>query len=245
MEGSDTIHILIVEDDPKIRVLLRRCFEQEGYRVSEAEHSRDIKKLLESENIHLITLDLNLGREDGLSIAREIRTSSSVPIIMVTGKADMVDRVVGLEIGADDYISKPFHIRELLARVRSVIRRSQIAKKDSDESQIGNCDNRYRFGDWFVDLDRLELRDANNELQELTSGEFQLLEIFIRNAKRVLSRERLMDFLKGHEYNSYDRSIDNQIARLRKKIELDPKKPKHIKTIRGAGYSFVSDIKRI
>lgn len=245
MVGSDTTHILVVDDDPKIRLLLRRCFEQEGYIVSEAEHSRDTKEILESETIHLITLDLNLGREDGLSIAREIRANSNVPIIMLTGKGDMVDRVVGLEIGADDYITKPFHVREVLARVRSVIRRSQIAKNNSDENQIGSNTNRFSFSGWVVDFDQLELRNANNELQELTSGEVQLLEIFIKNANRVLSRDQLMDHLKGHEYNSYDRSIDNQIARLRKKIEEDPKKPKHIKTIRGAGYSFVSDIKPI
>ena len=245
MSNSDPIHILVVEDDPKIRLLLRKCFELEGFIVSEAEQGETVLQLLEQENIHLITLDLNLGREDGLSIARDIRAISEVPIIMLTGKGDMVDRVVGLEIGADDYIAKPFHVREVLARVRSVLRRSNKSQIDSNNVAPNDENIRCKFDNWIFDLEAMELRhEGDDQGQKLTSGEIRLLEVFVRNANRVLTRDQLMDQLQGHEYNAYDRSIDNQIARLRKKIETDPKNPKLIRTLRGVGYKFVADLEK-
>ncbi len=208
--------------------------------MSEAENGSDVHDQ-SLENVSLITLDLSLGDDDGLDIAREIRTRSNIPIIMVTGKGDTIDRVVGLELGADDYISKPFHVREVLARVRSVIRRSGSAEKSwpAAANASGDC---YRFENWVADFSKLELRSSEGELCDLTSGDFRLLSVLLANPNRVLSRDRLMDFLKGNEWAPMDRSIDNAIARLRKKIERDPKKPDLIKTVRGEGYKFTGTV---
>ena len=235
------MHILIVDDDPKVRLLLRRCFEPEGFDVSEAATGEEAHACLESGGVNLVTLDLGLGSEDGLNVAREVRAQSDVPIIMVTGKGDMIDRVVGLEVGADDYISKPFHVREVLARVRSVLRRYGHAET-SKEPPGNEGAQPLCFNGWVVDFTKLELKSKSGEPCELTTGEFKLLEVFLNNPKRVLSRDRLMDLLKGHDWAPTDRSIDNQVARLRKKIERDPKHPTLIKTVRGMGYSFTGDV---
>lgn len=244
MNRSDgNAHILIVDDDPKIRRLLRRCFEPEGYSVSEAENRDDVIFHLSKHEFDLITLDLNLGSDDGLAVARDIRERSNVPIIMVTGKGDMVDRVVGLEVGADDYIAKPFHIREVLARVRSVLRRSQATSK-AHKASDNQAAERYKFDGWVADFTRLELQNPDGSPCDLTTSELQLLEIFVRRPNRVLTRDQLMDLLKGHDWNANDRSIDNQIARLRKKIEADPKNPKYLKTVRGLGYNFTAEVNR-
>ena len=235
--------ILIVDDDAKVRLLLRRCFEQDGYGVSEAENEAETLHYLSAGGIDLITLDLALGAEDGLNVAREIRARSSIPIVMVTGKGDTIDRVVGLELGADDYISKPFHVREVLARIRSVLRRTDALPENIGGSALQDTADNHTFGEWTVDFSKLELRSQAGEDRELTTSEFKLLEVLVKNAKRVLTRDQIMDHLKGHDWSPLDRSIDNQIARLRRKIEDDPKHPKFIKTVRGAGYSFAADVK--
>lgn len=232
---EDAAHILIVDDDPKVRRMLRRCLEGEGYAVSEAEDGETVAAQLRS-TIDLITLDLNLGGSDGLTIARQIRRSSDVPIIMITGKSDMIDRIVGLEIGADDYIAKPFHLREVLARVRSVLRRSKGAASSAPESG-----SRLTFDGHVIDFDRRTLTDPDARPVALTSGEFDLLALFARHPHRVLTRDQIMDLLHGHDWMPTDRSIDNQIARLRKKIEPDPRAPRLLKTVRNAGYSFVPE----
>ncbi|PIW26827.1 MAG: DNA-binding response regulator [Rhodospirillales bacterium CG15_BIG_FIL_POST_REV_8_21_14_020_66_15] len=233
-------HILIVDDDPQVRKLLRRCFEPEGFRVSEAATGEEVlgKSL---DDVALVTLDLNLNGEDGLDVAREIRARSDVPIVMVTGKGDTIDRVVGLELGADDYIAKPFHVREVLARVKSVIRRTAALRTETKPAESGG-QARFAFDRWIVDFDRMELRRDSGELCDLTSGEMRLLEVFVTRPNRVLSRDQLMDLLKGHDWAPSDRSIDNQIARLRKKIEADPNNPDLIKTVRGAGYKFTGTV---
>lgn len=236
-------HILVVDDDPKIRRLLKRCFEDEGWRVSEAESGSDVRKH-DLESIDLVTLDLSLGDENGLEIARDIRSRSDTPIIMVTGRGETIDRVVGLEIGADDYIAKPFHIREVLARARSVIRRTTGARKAPPAAGEAISD-RYQFQGWEADFAKLELRAQNGEPCDLTTGELKLLEVFVKHANRVLSRDQIMDLVKGYDWSPFDRSIDNQIVRLRKKIEPDPANPSLIKTVRGAGYKFVADVQRI
>ena len=238
------MHILIVEDDPKIRLLLKRCFEQEGYRVSEAETGADVDACMSGGDINLVTLDLGLGSEDGLTIAREIRARSDVPIIMVTGKGDTIDRVVGLELGADDYISKPFHVREVLARVRSVLRRYNRTESSAEPAHDDRSYPVY-FNGWVVDFSKLEMKSVIGEPCDLTTGEFKLLEVFLKHPKRVLSRDQLMDLLKGHDWAPTDRSIDNQVARLRKKIETDPKQPILIKTVRGVGYSFTGNVESL
>jgi len=235
-------HILIVDDDEKIRLLLRRCFEPEGFEVSEASNSEEALSCLANQSIELVTLDLNLGRDDGLILAREIRSRSEVPIVMVTGKGDTIDQVVGLELGADDYITKPFHLREMLARVRAVLRRTS-GKEKSIDAVSNSSDRRYKFDGWVADFDKLELNNPDGQPCNLTPSELSLLEVFVKRANRVLTRDQIMDLLKGNEWSANDRSIDNQIARIRKKIEADPANPVYLKTVRGAGYKFTVDVK--
>lgn len=240
--GAGT-HILVVDDDPKIRRLLRRLFEGEGWRVSEATNGSEVQACLAEGPVNLITLDLTLSGDDGLAIARDVRQRLAVPIIIVSGKGDTIDRVVGLELGADDYIAKPFHVREVLARVRAVLRRSDSAAPlpMAMGAPVGEA---YRFDGWRLDVTKRELRSSGGELVALTTAEFGLLEVFVRHANRVLSRDRIMDLLKGHEWNPYDRTIDNMVARLRRKIETNPDQPLYIKTVRGVGYSFTADVAR-
>lgn len=245
--------ILIVDDDPKIRTLLRNVLEDDGFSVSEAETGAEVIQALETQPISLITLDINLGSENGVDVARQIRRTSQVPIIMVTGKEDVIDRVVGLEVGADDYITKPFHVREVLARIRSVLRRAERGMAASTEAadvpkntkpQIPDsvC---FSFDGMVAVPDQMKLLDRSGVECGLTSGDFKLLDVFLNRPKRVLSRDQLMDLTGGTEWNPMDRAIDNQIARLRKKIERDPADPKLIKTVRGFGYTFACEVKVI
>ena len=223
--------------------MLRRCFEGEGYGVSEAADGDELLQKISETKIDLITLDLTLPGQDGLSLARDIRSKSNIPIIMVTGKSDMIDRVVGLEVGADDYISKPFHLREVLARVRSVLRRSDAADDRQGSAETAQpCAATYRFGIWILDPGKRELRHADGTPHELTTAEFGLLEMFVTNPQKVLSRDRIMDLLRGREWSPLDRAIDTQVARLRKKIETNPEEPNTIKTVRGVGYIFAQDV---
>lgn len=252
MTGS--AHILVVDDDEGVRTLLRDCFELEGYRVSEASSGAEMTTSLEAGTVHLVTLDIGLGGENGLDLARQIRASNNVPIIMITGKGDTIDRVVGLELGADDYITKPFHLREVLARVRAVLRRYENAvpsaqpdsEKEAAVAPAANCDGeRLEFEEWVLDLGRRELTSRAGKRQELTTAEFNMLEMFLRRPSRVMSRDNIMDLLKGHEWSPYDRSIDSLIVRLRRKIEPDPEKPRIIKTVRGVGYVLASEVRRV
>ena len=234
--------ILVVDDDPEIRHLLRTCFEREGYVVSEAWDTVGARTVLERGGVGLVTLDLTLGRDDGLTLAREIRANGDIPIVMVSGKGDPVDRIVGLELGADDYISKPFNLREVLARVRAVLRRHEAS---SPVSTIGDIPHeRFIFGGWILDVTNRGLVDAAGSAHDLTTGEFNLLEMFVRRPHRVLSRDDIMDLLKGHDWSPLDRSIDALVSRLRKKIEADATKPMHIKSVRGIGYMFATDVRR-
>ncbi len=234
--------ILIVEDDAKVRLLLRRCFEGEGYRVSEAGSGAEAVKLLATGSFDLVTLDLNLPDGDGLTVGREIRARSEVPIIMVTGKGDTVDRVVGLELGADDYIAKPFHVREVLARVRAVLRRTGSSAARPAPGAAGR-DEHLTFEGWVLDVAKRELTSPSGESCELTTSEFDLLKAFATHSKRVLSRDQIMDLLHGHDWNPVDSSIDNLVVRLRRKIEAEPESPRLIKTVRGAGYTFAADVR--
>jgi len=235
-------HILVVDDDPQIRKLLTRCFEQEGYKVSEAASRAEVERLLQATAFDLITLDLKLGQDDGLAIAREVRSRGETPIIMVTGKGDMIDRIVGLELGADDYITKPFHLREVLARVRTVLRRSLAATGGAAASSDAN-DETVAFGNWVFDISNRELQTRDGARVDLTTSEFEMLRILTQNQGKTLSRDRIMDLLKGQDWFPNDRTIDNQIARLRKKIEADPERPVFIKTVRGVGYTFTAGAK--
>ena len=242
------VTILVVEDDPKIRTLMRNVMEGEGYAVLEAQTSADALDIVATSPVSLITLDIHLGADNGLEFARMIRQTSQVPIIMVTGKGDVIDRVVGLEVGADDYITKPFHVRELVARVRSVLRRARnVGQPDipADGTSLPvrqDGSTEFRFDGLTAIPDQLELVDRDGTDLTLTSGDFKLLAVFLDRPKRALSRDQLMDLAGGLEWNPLDRRIDNQIARLRKKIERNPSDPKLIKTVRGVGYMFACDV---
>lgn len=233
--------ILIVDDDPEIRHLLQAALGREGFTVSEAADAGSARARLKNGGIDLITLDLTLGADDGLAFAREVRSHSDVPIIMVTGKGDAIDRVVGLELGADDYVTKPFNLREVVARVRAVLRRHEPARTHSQSSRPHEC---YRFNGFKLNITSRVLLAASGETRSLTTGEFNLLDLFVRRPQRVLTRDEIMDILKGHDWSPMDRSIDALVVRLRKKIEPDPSAPTHIKTVRGVGYVFATDVRR-
>jgi two-component system, OmpR family, response regulator len=237
--------ILIVDDEEAVRLLLRDCFELEGFLVSEAASGAELTAKLD-ETPDLITLDLSLGGENGLELARQIRVRCNVPIVMITGKGDTIDRVVGLELGADDYITKPFHLREVLARVRAVLRRyegSNAPTKSGTGVDIPLGD-RFAFEGWILDIAKRELKTDAGAVVELTTAEFNMLEMFVNRPARVLSRDNIMDLLKGHDWSPLDRSIDSLLVRVRRKIEPSPDTPRLIKTVRGIGYVFVADVRK-
>jgi len=248
MTAKDGGHILIVDDEPEVRLLLRRCLEREAYSISEAANGDEMFARLDQEDIDLVTLDLALGGEDGLDLARRIRSRRNVPIIMISGKGDTIDRVVGLELGADDYIAKPFHLREVLARVRAVMRRYAVTAPETEPAAAPSPDEkaaqRCRFDGWLLDKSRREVTRADGALCELTTAEFNLLEIFVDRPGRVMSRDNIMDLLKGIGWSPVDRTVDNLVARLRKKLEADPNAPRLIKTVRGIGYVFTPEVGR-
>lgn len=244
---STAATILVVDDEEPIRTLLRECFEADGYRVLEARDGRELVQTLAAEPVDLVTLDLNLSGENGFDLARQVRATHNVPIVMITGKGDTIDRIVGLELGADDYIAKPFHVREVLARVHAVLRRyaSTSPATTALQGAIPTSGPRFGFDHWVLDVDRRELRSAGGEPRELTTAEFNLLVVFLERPSRVLSRDNIMDLLKGHEWSPLDRSIDSLIVRLRRKIEPEPEAPRLIKTVRGVGYAFAVDVRRL
>jgi two-component system, OmpR family, response regulator len=244
MAARDPVEILIVDDEPEIRTLLREYFELEGYRVSEAKDGAELRQHLDQHPVSLITLDVNLPGEDGFVLAREIRAKRNVPIVMITGKQDPIDRVVGLELGADDYITKPFHLREVLARIRAVLRRYQPDDRKAAALAGPSKEASYRFDGFELFPQRRELVTPNGLSIELTTAEFNLLEMFVARPARVMSRDNIMDLLKGHDWSPLDRSIDTLVARLRKKIEREPDHPKLIKTVRGIGYVFAADVQK-
>lgn len=246
MTVSNPRHILVVDDDAEVRTLLRRCFELEGYVVAEAKDGAELRAQMVAQPINLITLDLKLGGEDGLMLAREIRSQRNIPIVMITGKDDPIDRVVGLELGADDYVTKPFHLREVLARVRAVLRRydNSVQAMSAAVPATEVDHSSYVFEGFSLRPDRRELTNSAGQTVELTTAEFNMLQMFVERPSRVLSRDNIMDLLKGHEWSPFDRSIDSLIARLRKKIEADVDKPRLIKTVRGIGYVFAAEVRR-
>jgi DNA-binding response OmpR family regulator len=235
--------ILVVDDDAGVRSLLKDCFALDGYRVLEAADGREMLAQLERERIDLITLDLTLGGDNGFDLARQVRAQRDVPIIMITGKGDAIDRIVGLELGADDYITKPFHLREVLARVHAVLRRYEAVLPDTRTGSALSAGRRLAFDGLVLDVDRRELRTEAGELRELTTAEFNLLLVLLERPARVLSRDAIMDLLKGQEWSPFDRSIDSLVVRLRRKIEPVPDSPRLIKTVRGVGYVMAAEVR--
>jgi two-component system, OmpR family, response regulator len=238
-------HIVVVDDDDGISALLSEFLNSQGYRTTVASTPNDLWATLEKGPVDLITLDLELPGEDGFSIAKKVQKTRDIPIIMVTGKGDVFDRVVGLELGADDYIAKPFHLREVLARIRAVLRRNGAAHNDQKaptSNQPTQNDETKTFAGWTIDLAKRDLSAPDGTPVNLTTGEFNLLSLLVAHPNRVLSREKIMDHLKGDDWTPYDRSIDTQILRLRKKLETEPDGPMLIKTVRGAGYMLAAEV---
>jgi DNA-binding response OmpR family regulator len=237
-------HILVVDDEAAIRTLLRECFELEGFRVSEARDGREADAAIAAQPVDLVALDLNLNGESGFDVARRIRARCNLPIIMITARADVIDRVLGLELGADDYITKPFHLREVTARARAVLRRYESGAA-AGQAAAGTGDVRFAFDRWVLDLARREFKSVSGEVQELTTAEFDMLTMFLRRPGRVLSRDNIMDLLKGQDWSPLDRTIDSLVMRVRKKIELDPATPTLLKTVRGVGYVFAAEVRKL
>ncbi|MDY0242516.1 MAG: response regulator [Rhodospirillaceae bacterium] len=231
---TDGPHILIVDDHREIRDLVAKILVKEGFRVSTAPDGRSMRKVLADGRIDLILLDLMLPGEDGLSLCRSLRADSAIPIIMLTAKGEEVDRVIGLEMGADDYLPKPFGSRELIARIRALLRRSRMEPHE----QSGPKSRRYAFDRWILDCETRELLSDDGVAVPLSTGEYDLLLALVERPQRVLSREQLLDLARGRTAAVFDRSIDTQVSRLRKKLEIDPSDPRIIKTIWGGGYMF-------
>jgi two-component system OmpR family response regulator len=243
------IHVLIVDDDPRVRTMLARYFGADGFKVSEAGDGAAMRACLAGGDVDLVLLDLVLPGEDGLALAREIRAESDeVGIVMVSGRDDVIDRVAGLEVGADDYIAKPFHLREVLARARSVLRRRARPGAASAAGEPGpgkgDAGEVFRFEDWTVEPAMRRVTGPDGREVALTTGEFGLLLAFLAHPGRVLDRDRLMDLVKGREWAAYDRGVDQQVARLRRKIEPDPASPSLIRSVRGVGYLFAAEVRR-
>ena len=236
-------HILVVDDDPAVRAIVSHCLEAAGYRVTAVADGERGAELAAAPDVRLAVLDIGLPGIDGLSLTRELRVLTDMGIIILSGRDDTTDRIIGLEIGADDYLTKPFEPRELLARVRSVLRR--LPKGAAKEEPQADAPNRcYRFGRWTLDPARRSVVSDTSFTADLTSGEYDLLEIFVEHPNRVLSRNQLMDYLHGAQTPAFDRSIDVRIRRLRQKIEDDPNAPELIKTVRHAGYMFTGVVRR-
>ena len=233
-------HVLVVDDDREIRDLLARFLSTHGYRVTAAADGRAMRKALADWRIDLVVLDLMLPGEDGLALCRRLRGQSDVPVIMLTAMGEDIDRIIGLEIGADDYVPKPFNPRELVARIKAVLRRRGAAPRPADPSG----ESVLRFAGWRVDAAARRIAAPDGAIVELTSGEFDLLLAFAEHPQRVLSREQLLDLTRGRDAAPFDRSIDVQVSRLRRKIEAEPGRPKLIKTVRGGGYVFTPAVER-
>ena len=231
-------HILVVDDHSEIRDLLKRFLEQHGMRVSCARDGKEMKRLLDEREFDLLVLDLMMPGEDGLTLCRELRVKSRLPIIMLTAMGEETDRIIGLEMGADDYLSKPFNPRELLARIKAVMRRTQAESLPVPETLTRDL----RFDRWLLDVNRRELVDEEGVGMSLSTAEFDLLKVFLERPQRVLSRDQLLDLARGREAVAFDRAIDTLVSRLRRKLETDPKNPELIKTVWGGGYLFSAEV---
>jgi two-component system OmpR family response regulator len=238
---DDKTHILIVDDEQDICALVEQYLTDEGYRVSIAPDGAEMRRVIAQGEVDLVLLDIVLPNEDGLSIARALRVANpNIGIIMLTGRGDTIDRIVGLEMGADDYLAKPFHLRELLARVKSVVRRTESVPA-AEVAATGET-SRLKFAGWEFDLHTRELISPENESVRLTSGEFDLLKVFVTHPNQVMSRDRLLDLTRGREAGPFDRTIDVQVGRLRRKLGDDPHQPQLVKTLRSGGYIFVAPV---
>jgi two-component system, OmpR family, response regulator len=240
--SSNARAILVVDDEPRIRTLLRRALGTEGFSILEASTKEETLRTFRKAQVDLVTLDLNLGHTDGLQLAREMRAIRNVPLVMITGRGSQIDRIVGLENGADDYISKPFNLRETMLRIQCVLRRydAPLAPSEGDAPSSGS---RVRaFDHCVLDLVRRELQSTDGEFIDLTDTEFRLLALFVENPARVLSRDELTQIVLGREWSPLDRTLDGHVARLRCKLGGRADERRFIKSVRGVGYVFASDV---
>jgi DNA-binding response OmpR family regulator len=233
-------HIMIVDDEAPAREMVGDYLKMHGFTVTLCDGGKSLRTAIQGGMPDLVVLDLNMPEEDGLSIIRDLKSRINVPVIMLTATASPIDRVVGLELGADDYVAKPCELRELMARIRSVLRRSTPVKAAGGEAAPAKSDKEQlvRFGTKWLDLEAQALRDDEGNEHPLTASEFGLLKVFAANPKRVLSRERLLELANARDAEAFDRAVDLRIMRIRRKIEPDPAKPAVIRTIRGGGYLF-------
>ena len=231
-------HIVIVEDEPVTQARLQSYFTQEGYTVSVTASGAGLREIMQNQPVDLILLDINLPDENGLMLTRALRERSTVGIILVTGRSDRIDRIVGLEMGADDYLPKPFNPRELLARIKAVLRRARTLPDNLHAPQHSFA----RFDGWTLNFDTRTLHDPAGEAVELSGAEFRLLKIFVERPHRVLNRDQLMDLLHGRDTEPFDRSIDVQVSRLRQRLGDDAREARLIKTVRGEGYVFTAPV---
>lgn len=233
-------HILVVDDHRDIREQLARYLETHGYRASAAASAAEARRLIDTSGINLVVLDVMMPGEDGLSLCRHLRETGNLPVILLTAMTEETDRIVGLEMGADDYLGKPFNPRELLARIKAVLRRAESLPISADKRPL----EQVKFAGWTLDTARRELVGKDGIAVPLSSAEFDLLTTFIRHPNMVLSRDQLLDLTQGRRADVFDRSIDNQVSRLRKKLETDPKDPQIVKTVWGGGYMFAAGLEK-
>lgn len=231
-------HIVIVDDDELLRNRLSAYLAGEGFRVTTAESAAQFREIMGRERIDLALVDITMPGENGLSLTRFLREQSDIGVVIVTGKGDPIERAIGLEVGADDYVAKPFHLRELLARVRSVLRRTK-ARSDHVAVAVAPV---VRFAGWRFDLAKRTLTSPRGKAIHLTAAEFQLLQAFVTNANQVIGRDRLLELVAGRQWESYDRTVDQHISRLRRKLEKNPKRPELIKSVRSRGYLFAAQV---
>jgi two-component system OmpR family response regulator len=236
---SEEPHILIVDDERDIREPLASYLAKNGFRTSRAEDAATARRILAAYAIDLVVLDVMMPGEDGLSLCRHIRANSEVPVILLTAKHEDTDRIVGLEMGADDYVVKPFNPRELIARIKAVLRRSAGAAVRAPDSGA------YAFGPWVLKTGERELVGEDGVAVPLSTGEYNLLLALVTHPRQVLTRDQLLDLAQGRDMAAFDRSIDNQVSRLRKKVEPNPRDPKYIKTVWGGGYTLASEVTRL
>ncbi len=238
-----SIHLLLVDDHRDIRETLARYLDRHGLRVTTAEDAATARRVLRASAPDLVVLDIMMPGEDGLSLCRHLRETTEVPIIFLTALGEFTDRIIGLEMGADDYVPKPFEPRELLARIKAVMRRSRSLPVDPARRR--GASPRVAFDGWVLDLGRRELTGSDGVAVSLSTSEYLMLEAFVRHPGIVLSRDQLLDLTKGRTADAFDRSIDNQVSRLRRKVEADPRNPCLIKTVWGGGYCFAAGVREL
>jgi len=235
MNANADTHIVVVDDEPEIRETLQEYLQMQGFRVTQAAGGEDLRRIVEEDKIDLAILDITMPGEDGLSLARFMREHTTAAVMMLTASGETIDRIVGLEMGADDYMAKPFDLRELLARVRAILRRSGAQAPDAPPT------TRMPFGTCVLDIDAHKLFDGDGAEIRITAMEFDLLKAFADNPNRVLNRDQLLELAHNRGWEPFDRSIDIRIARIRRKIERDASKPQVIKTVRGVGYVYAPE----